>query len=284
MRADEMVITERFNDNPEKWWNKFYSHNNANFFKDRKWLHNEFPILSEISEEHAPETVVLEVGAGAGNTAFPVMKRNKNPRLTVYATDFSKKAIEVIKNSEDYGATDMVGTLHASVWDIASQPDSETGKEILPEGIEPESVDIVVLIFIFSALEPGQWDQAIRNVWQLLKPGGVVLFRDYGRGDGTRVYFFDEAELRELWAAGVTRQISMEDDKTEAAAPDASLSEAVEKLQLDEQSTRPKFKVVNFGVDRRMLVNRQRRLKMYRCWMQARFKKPDEETIRQPSS
>ena len=27
-----------------------------------------------------------------------------------------------------------------------------------------------------------------------------------------------------------------------------------------------------------MLVNRQRRLKMYRCWMQAVFKKPGEQS------
>jgi tRNAThr (cytosine32-N3)-methyltransferase len=34
--------------------------------------------------------------------------------------------------------------------------------------------------------------------------------------------------------------------------------------------------VLNLGVDRRMLVNRQRRLKMYRCWLQAKFRKPFE--------
>jgi tRNAThr (cytosine32-N3)-methyltransferase len=284
---------KRFNEQPEKWWNKFYSHNNANFFKDRKWLHQEFPILSEISEEDAPETVVLEVGAGAGNTAFPVMKKNKNPRLTVHATDFSKKAIEVIRSSEDFKAQDMVGTLHASVWDIAAAPNVETGNETLPDGIEAESVDIVVLIFIFSALQPSQWDQAIRNVWRLLKPGGVVLFRDYGRGDlaqvrfkkgrymdenfyvrgdGTRVYFFDEAELRRLWAGEkAPRSAKVQSEST------ADVSKDLDKLQLDESSSLPTFECVNFGVDRRMLVNRQRRLKMYRCWMQARFRKTEVE-------
>ena len=34
------------------------------------------------------------------------------------------------------------------------------------------------------------------------------------------------------------------------------------------------FDIVTLGVDRRMLVNRQKQLKMYRCWMQGRFKKP----------
>jgi len=54
------------------------------------------------------------------------------------------------------------------------------------------------------------------------------------------VYFFEESELRDIWTAGEG----------------------------------PRFEVQSFGVDRRMLVNRQRKLKMYRCWMQAVFCKP----------
>src|ERR1700759_1099784 len=55
---------ERFNEYPEKWWNKFYANNTSNFFKDRKWLHQEFPILGELSAEEAPPAIILEVGAG----------------------------------------------------------------------------------------------------------------------------------------------------------------------------------------------------------------------------
>jgi tRNAThr (cytosine32-N3)-methyltransferase len=268
---------ERFNDHPERWWNKFYGNNTTNFFKDRKWLHQEFPILRELSQEDAPEAVILEVGAGAGNTAFPVMKQNRNPRLTLHACDFSKKAVEVIKSSPDFESPDMIGKLEASVWDIASLKNEETGSYQFPEGIESESVDVVVLIFIFSALAPSQWQQAKENVWQLLKPGGIVLFRDYGRGDlaqvrfkkgrwmdenfyvrgdGTRVYFFDEDELKRLWACEVEVKSGQVED------------------QLARLSLRAEFEIVDFGVDRRMLVNRQRRLKMYRCWMQAKFRKP----------
>ncbi|KAF7131066.1 hypothetical protein CNMCM5793_004053 [Aspergillus hiratsukae] len=34
---------QRFNKDPAKWWNLFYKNNTANFFKDRKWLRQEFP-------------------------------------------------------------------------------------------------------------------------------------------------------------------------------------------------------------------------------------------------
>ncbi|KAF2665966.1 methyltransferase [Microthyrium microscopicum] len=285
---------KRFNETPERWWNKFYSNNNANFFKDRKWLHQEFPILSDLSKADAAPSVILEVGAGAGNTAFPVMKLNQNPGLTLHACDFSKKAVEVIQKSPDYNAENMLGTLHASVWDIAAPPHPETEKATLPEGIEPGTVDVVVLIFIFSALAPSQWAQAVKNVWACLKPGGQVLFRDYGRGDlaqvrfkkgrymeenfyvrgdGTRVYFFDEEELRRLWT-GTRNEGAEASEGREGDALDA----AMDRLSVKER-TEERFEVVNFGVDRRMLVNRQRRLKMYRCWMQARFKKPDLASV-----
>ncbi|GAB7359516.1 hypothetical protein MBLNU230_g6160t1 [Neophaeotheca triangularis] len=246
----------RFNEKPEKWWDKFYSNNAANFFKDRKWLVQEFPVLGEVTEDGYGECRVLEVGAGAGNTAFPILNMNANSKLRVHACDYSKKGIEVIRAQEAYKSQEDEGqVLRADVWDVAS--------EDLPPGVEEGSVDVVLMIFIFSALAPEQWDKAVQNIWRVLKPGGEVLFRDYGRGDlaqvrfkkgryldenfyvrgdGTRVYFFEKSELRDIWGR-----------KSEA---------------------KPSFEVVNLAVDRRMLVNRQRKLKMYRCWMQGRFRKP----------
>ena len=259
----------RFNSQPEKWWDKFYSNNAANFFKDRKWLVQEFPVLGVVTRDGYGACTVLEVGAGAGNTAFPVLSMNRNPGLRLHACDYSKKAIDVIRSQDAYknqeGTAEQV--LHANVWDAASATD-------LPPGLEPGSVDVVVMIFIFSALSPDQWAQAVRNTFALLKPGGEVLFRDYGRGDlaqvrfkkgryldenfyvrgdGTRVYFFEERELREIWGSG--RIVAGRDGET-----------------VVEQEV-PRLEIVNLAVDRRMLVNRQRKLKMYRCWMQGRFRK-----------
>ncbi|KAF2630812.1 methyltransferase, partial [Macroventuria anomochaeta] len=205
---------KRFNDNPEKWWNTFYKNNKTNFFKNRKWLAQEFPILSEIGRPDAPAATVLEVGAGAGNSAFPILQNSQNPNLKIHACDFSKKAVELIRGHELYDET----KIQADVWDVAASPDSENGG--LPPGLGEGSVDVVLMIFIFSALNPRQWDQAVRNIWRVLKPGGQVLFRDYGRGDlaqvrfkkgrwmeenfyvrgdGTRVYFFEQDELEEIW-------------------------------------------------------------------------------------
>ncbi|KAL6709671.1 hypothetical protein ACN47E_001099 [Coniothyrium glycines] len=334
----------RYNAQPEKWWNQFYKNNKTNFFKNRKWLAQEFPILNEIGAENGPEAVVLEVGAGAGNSAFPILHNSKNPRLKIHACDFSKKAVELIRSNEAYDTR----YIQADVWDVAAPPDAENGG--LPPGLREGSVDVVLMIFIFSALAPAQWDQAVRNVWRVLKPGGQVLFRDYGRGDlaqvrfkkgryleenfyvrgdGTRVYFFDKDELEGIWGGG-TRDTSVgnvQDAEIPSISSDAVippspsppspsssspppstsppptnpaalalLQARIEKVDLRATSAptsvddisrpetpRPAFQVVHSGVDRRMLVNRQRRLKMYRCWMQAVFRKAGTQS-RVPTS
>ncbi|KAF2832057.1 S-adenosyl-L-methionine-dependent methyltransferase [Ophiobolus disseminans] len=280
---------KRFNDNPEKWWNVFYKNNKTNFFKNRKWLSQEFPILGEIGREDGPAATILEVGAGAGNSAFPILQNSTNKRLKIHACDFSKKAVELIRAHELYNPE----YIQADVWDVASSPDSENGG--LPLGLQEGSVDVVLMIFIFSALNPRQWDQAVRNVWKVLKPGGQVLFRDYGRGDlaqvrfkkgrwmeenfyvrgdGTRVYFFDLPELESIWSG----KKAAEDDNTDRDDVETLVQET-QKVQLgNAPDLRPAFEVAHIGVDRRMLVNRQRRLKMYRCWMQAVFRKPGQDS------
>ncbi|MCJ1438872.1 hypothetical protein MMC27_008262 [Xylographa pallens] len=299
----------RFAAHPHKWWDKFYTHNTSHFFKDRKWLRQEFPILSECTRPRtAAETadptvgrnVILEVGAGAGNTAFPILAGNENPRLVIHACDFSRKAVELIRAHEAYDGE----RIRAEVWDLADRT------ETLPPGVEPGSVDVVVLIFVFSALSPEQWGQAVRNVWRALRPGGEVCFRDYGRGDlaqvrfkkgrwleenfyvrgdGTRVYFFGEEELRGIWTGRVRaekegregeEERSTTEGRDEAATTDvASAGSGAEETARDKEADTPSFEIVSLGVDRRLLVNRQKQLKMYRCWMQGRFRKPESSGL-----
>ena len=291
---------QRFNADPEKWWNRFYTNNTSNFFKDRKWLHQEFPVLRSVTAKDAGEQVILEVGAGAGNTAFPIMKANENEGLVLHACDFSRKAVDLIRSSDLYNQPSSKGRIEASVLDIAS-PD-------LPDGLSENSVDVVLLVFIFSALNPQQWDAAVRNIYRVLKPGGEVCFRDYGkgdlaqvrfrkgrwmeenfyvRGDGTRVYFFGQDELRDIWC-GARRQ-STETGRSNSelnAQKNVAANEATgnpKERQLDETVQEdspedekvPGFEIVSLGVDRRLLVNRQKQLKMYRCWMQGCFRKPN---------
>ena len=274
--ADSNNETERFNANPGKFWNTFYTNNSNNFFKDRKWLGQEFPILKTSTLPGAAPTRVLEIGAGAGNTLFPILLQNQSENFHITGVDFSAKSIEVIKSQEDY-IKNHPAHISASVWDLGR----EDGQ--LPEGVEPNSIDIVIMIFVFSALAPWQWRNAVRNVKKMLKVGGTLCFRDYGRGDlaqvrmkgsrwlgenfyvrgdGTRVYFFEEDELKDIFE-GRWEKLNFETWEAtggaEGAAPES------EQPKPDEEGG---LQVTNIGADRRMLVNRKRQLKMYRCWMQ----------------
>ena len=308
-------------------------------------------MLSEVTRPGAGEKVVLEVGAGAGNSAFPIVAANENPALRVWACDFSRKAVELLRASEACDGR----VLRAEVWDVAS------ATETLPPGLREGSVDVVLMIFVFSALEPGQWAQAVRNVWAALRPGGEVCFRDYGRGDlaqvrfkkgrlmgegwyvrgdGTRVYFFERGQLGRIWggarwegrrveaggeegggAGGEggdggtakmdaeenvgSRRAEIDGEEREGGGQTEAVEEQCEECQQAEpdegereerQESRQaevdegkggrdadgdvggegRFEILSLGVDRRLLVNRQRKLKMYRCWMQGRFGKRDE--------
>lgn len=238
----------KYYENPARYWDIFYKNNKENFFKDRKWLQIEFPTLYSATQKDSGAINICEIGCGAGNTFFPILRENENEKLRISAVDFSPRAVELVKTSPDFDSE--YG--HAAVWDLANEEGD------LPEGLEPHSVDIAVMIFVFSALAPKQWSQAMDNLHKLLKPGGKILFRDYGRydlaqvrfkknrlldenfyirGDGTRVYFFTEEELRSIF-------------------------------------TEKYFTENKIGTDRRLLINRKKQLKMYRQWVQAVFDVP----------
>ena len=97
----------------------------------------------------------------------------------------------------------------------------------------------------------------IDRIYRYLKPGGLLLFRDYGqydmtqvrfkaghciednfyvRGDGTRAYFFSQQQVDEILSkAGL-------------------------------------IKVV-LRTDKRLQVNRLKKITMYRVWVEAKYRK-----------
>ncbi|XP_026942391.1 tRNA N(3)-cytidine methyltransferase METTL6 isoform X2 [Sagmatias obliquidens] len=93
-------------------------------------------------------------------------------------------------------------------------------KDDLLEHVPPESVDVVMLIFVLSTVHPDKMHLVLQNIYKVLKPGKSVLFRDYGlydhamlrfkagsklaenfyvRQDGTRSYFFTDEFLARLF-------------------------------------------------------------------------------------
>ncbi|KAF0310983.1 Methyltransferase-like protein 2-A [Amphibalanus amphitrite] len=253
---------ERLVGAPNTYWDAFYDQHDNKFFKDRNWLFTEFPELGEPSDtsQLLPETPsepypgcqarrrVWEVGCGVGNTVFPLLETNSDPHLFVYGSDFSESAVKIVRQAPQYDPQ----RCHAFVMNVSD----EQAEVPFPES----SLDLIVLIFVLSALHPSRHEPTLRRLARFLRPGGMILFRDYGRydmaqlrfkpgrclednlysrGDGTLVYFFTQEELRRIFTG-------------------AGLEE-VQNL-----------------VDRRLQVNRGRQLKMYRVWNQCKYRKPLE--------
>ncbi|PKK29507.1 methyltransferase like 8 [Columba livia] len=190
---------------------------------------------------------ILEVGCGAGNSVFPILKVLCNtPGTFLYCCDFASGAVELVKSHSSYNSAWCSAFVH----DVCD--------DALPYPFPDEILDVILLVFVLSTIHPDRMQAVVNRLAKLLKPGGMLLFRDYGRydtaqlrfkkghclsenfyvrGDGTRVYFFTKDEVCSMFNfAGLTE---------------------VQNL-----------------VDRRLQVNRKKKVKMQRVWIQSKFQKP----------
>jgi len=302
---------EQYEDEADKYWDTFYGIHQNRFFKERNWLFTEFPDLApnykapvrvfknkesnknaneekvdtnekEPENENKETSVVeesiqleseansfnkdavlklregeswfgenstfrvLEIGCGTGSTVYPILEVNTDSGLMVYSCDLSLTAVNLVKEHKDYSQQ----RCNSFVCDVT--------KDWSEAPFQPGSLDIVTAIFVLSAIHPDKMEAVATNIFKYLKPGGQIFFRDYGRydmaqlrfkkgkciqenfyvrGDGTRCYFFTPKEIEEIF-------------------------------------TKVGFVQTQNLVDRRLQVNRGKKLKMYRVWIQAKFMKP----------
>ncbi|XP_078117992.1 tRNA N(3)-cytidine methyltransferase METTL8, mitochondrial isoform X2 [Sander vitreus] len=188
---------------------------------------------------------ILEVGCGVGNSVFPIVNSIKETDAFLYCCDFSTCAIQLVKDHPDYDDS----VCHAFVHDIC--------EEMASFPFPPQSLDVILAVFVLSSIHPERMQGTLNRLSTYLKHGGIFLFRDYGRydfsqlrfkkgrclsenfytrGDGTCVYFFTKDEVHNLFS-------------------NAGLEE-VQNLE-----------------DRRLQVNRGKKVVMHRVWMQSKYRK-----------
>ncbi|XP_022746452.1 methyltransferase-like protein 6 isoform X4 [Durio zibethinus] len=186
------------NDSIKAWQNFHVQHSSGKFFKERRYLLKEFPELVSCADG----SKVLEVGCGNGSTALPILREM-----------FSCK---------DQNCLSDVGEKRTHETDSLSMEE----RSCCVGG-----VDFVTLIFTLSAVPLQTMPTAIRECFSVLKPGGLLLFRDYGlydmtmlrfesdqrvgfreymRSDGTRSYFFCLDTARNLFISAGFIELEIE--------------------------------------------------------------------------
>ena len=241
-------------------WDAHYEANPRNYH-DRRYLHNEFPVLLEPPPPCQRELVVLEIGCGAGNTLLPLL--HANPAVRGLACDLAPSAVALAR--ERLGREGLAERADAFVWDVSAPPPRDA-PPLLAGG-----VDVVLAIFTLSALAPDALPTALAQLRACLRPGGRLLLRDYGRLDLKHLKFAAVAGSRLHCAAAPEWEWYARGDGTTA-------------LFFTPERLAPLARGAGFGVDdarydRRLAVNRATRTRMYRVWMVAvlRSATTDEE-------
>ncbi|XP_051200730.1 uncharacterized protein [Lolium perenne] len=241
---------------PSEAWKSFHRrHASGKFFKERRYLLKEFPELLK-SKECAK---VLEVGCGNGSTVVSILRCS--PSITVYACDCSEdtlqKANEIVFNTQGVDAKDR---FHPFLLDVSKEafPDwlfcnwcQSLGAKAVDLSLDSghhnirneqpivlkenqcciHGIDVITMIFTLSAIPYDIMLATLRRCVSVLKPGGLVLFRDYGiydmtmlrflphqrvgfreyiRADGTFSYYFSLDTVRELFDAAGLLELELE--------------------------------------------------------------------------
>ncbi|KAJ6974738.1 tRNA N(3)-methylcytidine methyltransferase METTL6 [Populus alba x Populus x berolinensis] len=239
-----------------KAWKRFHlRHSSGKFFKERRYLLKEFPELVSCKEF----SKVLEVGCGNGSSVIPILRSSLENVLIFVATRTLSYmlvivAVRLLRGLKRlfipriYLQSKIVSTCFFCDFAFTGFPkwfvcDScvesfslkqQEHSSDVKEGVADTSgsylsrecgcciggVDFVSLIFTLSAVPQKKMSSAIKECFSVLKPGGLLLFRDYGlydmtmlrfeqekrvgfreymRSDGTRSYFFCLDTVRDLF-------------------------------------------------------------------------------------
>ena len=126
--------------------------------------------------------------------------------------------------------------------------------------------DTALMLFMASALPHEQLGLALSEAFSCLRPGGVLMFRDYA--------VYDEAELRFGKGRRLGEHLFVRSDGTIAAFF------SVEQMGLEAQ--RAGFEVVDFRYLYRKYTNRALQQTLRRIWLHAVFRKPGCDPVLGP--
>lgn len=262
---------DKYEQEASKNWDLFYQRNTINFYKDRHYIHLVFPEILTTSAtdelvgsscrlantEQPQRKTFLEIGCGVGNAFLPLI--SLNPQLDFIAVDFSAKAISLLQAKPEFDSTRCT----ALVCDITKldqgQEEIGAGESLMPAA----SADYALCLFCMSAINPAKMGLAAANIFRAMKPGGSLLFRDYGQ--------FDQAQMRFKKGHKLMDNFYIRQDLTRA------YYFTTEKVtEIFEQAG---FQVNECSYIRRRFVNRKQNMSRFRVWIHAKFTKPSKDIL-----
>lgn len=226
----------------KKHWDLFYKRNETRFFKDRHWTTREFQEL--LNEGSSVTRTLFEIGCGVGNFIFPLIEEKLN--FSIIACDLSPRAIDMVKSNPQYNSELMK----------AFQCDITTDDVFLE--VKPDTVDIITLIFVLSAIHPDKFVSTLKRMLTLLKPGGMILFRDYG--------LYDMAQLRFKAGHKISNNFYMRQDGTRSYYFSLEFVEEIFK--------EAGFNVVVNAYVHRRTINKKENIDVPRIFVQTKAQKP----------
>lgn len=230
--------------NSQKHWDLFYKRNETRFFKDRHWTTREFKELLDGNKDNNDFKVMLEVGCGTGNLVFPLIEEGLN--YYFYACDFSPRAVEFVRKHQLYNEQ----KIKAFEADITTDSVFDYVKE--------ESVDIVTLVFVLSAIHPEKFTKTLMNIYRILKPNGVLLFRDYG--------LYDMAQIRFKPGHKIAENFYMRQDGTRSYFFSTEFTEKI--------FSEAGFNIVENSYVHRRTINKKENVDVGRIFVQSKLLKP----------
>jgi len=144
-----------------------------------------------------PFSRVLEIGCGNGKTLAGLLSSGQD----VIATDFSKRAVSLCRNTVPAGSACQV-----ILSDARKSP------------FRPGSFDAVFVYHLLGHQTGMDRVTCAREIWRVLRPSGRLFFCDFStgdfrfgngsetepgtfvRGNGIRTHYFSDREVRDLFA------------------------------------------------------------------------------------
>ncbi|CAM6033523.1 unnamed protein product [Sphagnum compactum] len=277
-------------------WQAFHTrHSKKLFFKERRYLVKEFPELLQGA------SCILEIGCGTGSSVVSILRANPRVTMFACDCSEAAltKASEIVSSLSAESRAQFYPFLcdvaHESFpfWLLCSsckttgfQSDdiraskARVGREGGEVGISLElaprceekpplithccvgGVDIVMLIFTLSAIPVASMPHVLAKVLAVLKPGGYLLFRDYGLYDMTMLRF------------APFQRISHEAGVPLYQRDDGTLCYYFSVKTLRELLTTTGFVEEELEYCCVKLINRRKQMPMKRVWVHAKFRKP----------